>query len=411
MKKTVFYSVLLMLLASCTSDMPEPDSMSIDAQQSSRTTYSKAEVLRMANEAINGNTRAMPADAQIIPILSSQARTRSGESDTVAFVVNYPKEGGFAIISHDKRMIPILAFSETSNLDCNDSFTKNGILENIASLRIEDPNTIYKIPGKGDGPLPGTFEPRTYGPYLQFAMHQGAPYNNYMDTIFQPSNSPWPAGCVPVAAVYAMTHAKDELDYKEKKFNFKAIRNAMSKGESHSSSTPEIPITYTEAQDQLAWLLYHVGKDLKVWPSTYTSGGSVNPVTLGFLSSCCNFFEKYHYEVSPYMTYSKDKAIEYLKDNHILGISSTIVGTPGSGHSWIMDGYKVDYLLSITKDEDGNDVITDTKVEYLHCDFGHSDSEYVGYFLYDVLNSNHLIQTVKNTTAVLEMNSFWAVKI
>ena len=182
----------------------------------------------------------------------SQATTRSASLDkkavlnvtpvadaagsTAFYVINY-EGGGFMILSADKRMDPVLAYSETSTFPMNDPKGLPGGLVDwmtetkayVQDIRMKDlpltermaaawePSSINQMIALGNPQEPIGEQPidddcesesKTYGPLLMTAWHQEPDFNGLapFGSCSQLSNGRAYAGCVAVAMAQVMKY-------------------------------------------------------------------------------------------------------------------------------------------------------------------------------------------------------------
>jgi len=168
-------------------------------------------------------------------------RSRRSNDLDIYYVVNY-RPAGFAIISADRRTVPILAYSNLKNLnldqaDYNPGFKlwSNSIIDKIQQLRIkgahQDPNisTLWDrientvemdpVPNDDDWGGPGsgcTESDVTVRPFNQFVeWGQGNGYNDEcpFNNCVNPPNGRCPTGCVATAIGQIMMYYQDNPNY------------------------------------------------------------------------------------------------------------------------------------------------------------------------------------------------------
>lgn len=73
------------------------------------------EAAEIANKVLkfSPKTRNVAAEVPTFAYVMNESKTRScGISDTLAYVINYPNDGGFVIVSTDRSVYPVLGFSD-----------------------------------------------------------------------------------------------------------------------------------------------------------------------------------------------------------------------------------------------------------------------------------------------------------
>ncbi len=206
-------------------------------------------------------TRSTATVEDVYPIGFSKARTRSSESDTMAYVVDFSNGGGFAIVAADNRMAnPVLACVEQGSYEeCMDNDGLQFFMEQAEEYIMQNAELFeyYKDSVNADSlffDLDATATRATYrgtyfidygyfdsyGPLLKTAWRQGAPYNQECPkkcSKYEPKT-----GCVPLAFAQVLaywkypTHISNTymdwnlmLDNGKKTHDDKALNNSATK--------------------------------------------------------------------------------------------------------------------------------------------------------------------------------------
>ncbi|MCB2197430.1 MAG: C10 family peptidase [Bacteroidetes bacterium] len=299
---------------------------------------------------------------------SSQAQKKKIESinkitddtgETTCYVINY-ENGGFIILSADKRAYPILAFSETSFFDVDlDKFPfelsnwmenkKNKIKEirksNLPQKKeteiIWDNLDKQKAPLPGDDDDDGEVDPcqdvHTHiGPLLETTWWQLGGFNDAVSLICTGGEQA-PAGCVAVAAAQVMRYH----EYPDR-YNWS-----------------NMPNTYATAET--AALIAEIGNKVVMWYSCESSGAETENLLVVF----DHFFG---YSTPVYAPFNRSVVIGEL--NH--GRPVILRGKGTEGHTWVCDGY-----LRSTFCESGASYLS------LNMNWGWEDGDYNGFYSYD----------------------------
>lgn len=192
---------------------------------------------------------------------------------------------------------------------------------------------------------------------VQISLSQRSPWDKYV--IQEYPNCP--IGCVAVATALVMSHSKYQITYHNSTFHLKSIITAISKGPSNPliNAPKRIEdiyphfLTYEQAVDSMAKLLYWIGKDIDMSYSPNVSGA--NSYDAYDLCKSLNFSIP-----SGYATFDIKKITQYLNDNHIVYLRGYDIDGKG-GHAWISDAC---YFCVAQNDRTQ---ILDT---YIHCDWG-----------------------------------------
>lgn len=341
--KQLIYMFLFLLLVSCSSTM---DEMPLHKQTSTQFHVSEAKARLIAEDFLSkkDETRSQTKEQANVQYVFSSAKTRS-ENDTVAYVINYPDNGGFVIISSDNRINPVLAYSTTGTFSFDNEIAyQNFILPleeyisentaNVTSPWIEDEkDECVLMP-----PLVKAVNLSQWDPWDKYVIkeHPGCP-----------------VGCVAVATALVMTTSIDNLSYHGSYYHLSSIEQGIAKGPEDSSKSPKRivggglrPYPYAQAVDSMAKILYWIGKDVNM---NYTTDGS-GAVSL----DAYNLIKSLKFNITePYQTYDLIKIAKAIGKKNIVYVR-------GSGHAWIADGAEYCY-----------DQFTDTYHDvYIHCDWG-----------------------------------------
>ena len=283
--------------------------------------------------------------------------------DTLAYVVNYPEDDGFVIVSSDNHVFPVLAFSETGNFSFDNENVKENFTDRIGAYISENQDKpIQKLGSIIDIGRP-IVKPYIVEPKLRICMNQREPYSKYVDR----AHPGWPVGCVPVAMATIMSHAAHEFEYEfyGTWFYFDDILNIIEKS---NSSNPIGPVdsryTIDEATDLMAKLVYYLGIDL---PVSYekTTGGSL--ISGASSSDARALMGSLGYEVSNQLfDFDSNDVVQYLIDDHLIYIAGTKVN--GLGHAWVIDG--CEYLPFNYTDPESAETTEGFANVYFHCDWG-----------------------------------------
>lgn len=231
-------------------------------------------------------SRALEAKCDIIS-------RKANKKTPVAYIVNYPDNGGFAIVAADDRVEQVLAYNNsgsfsTDNEACMDMFV-NKIEDYVDAAtekgEVSDINayTNWKVPYEV-----------TVGPKTVTTYDQDYPYNNYFTDYDNSGNQlKGPAGCGPVAVATILTHIKDYWVYDSRDYYFNIIRAHYQGNYSGTllEDTPDGEFNYpprskSAAQDHVARLLKSLANGLKTFFNPITCLRMNSPESISqFLSS------------------------------------------------------------------------------------------------------------------------------
>lgn len=211
--KFILFLLVAVVCFSCSTDEILMPDQSTDSGIASDTHHiSQKEALAIANRILHKDTelsRSIDHTPDFEYVLNEpKSRAESTLPDTLAYVINYPDNNGFAIISSENSIFPILAFSESGQFTFENEISKVNFIDCIGKYLAENKDSgsegtggISKWPIT---PVDSFITPFFEGvkPFVRFRMDQRAPFNKYVD-IEHPG---CPVGCVAVASALVMSH-------------------------------------------------------------------------------------------------------------------------------------------------------------------------------------------------------------
>lgn len=367
----VFIAALL-LLTGCNSEQlsQEPEPISHDGNY-----ISVEEALANAEETyrnIYGQTRSTQKKLSTVEFYGGTTRSNQDSEEYGYYIVNYD-DGGFAILSADRRRLSTYAISDEGSLHLSDTIENKGLSWYINKvLRYEESGSYLPIGGGGGNippldSLPGQGPNKTEYEYFEVckplltgilkSMQQGSPFNNRCPVIGEIRSV---TGCVPLAVGTVMAFFKWPKSIDGYNFDW----NAMLTNKNHGG---------------WAQLFYLLGKreylnaEYKVSPLVATS---VNPALIA------PTMNKLGYKGAQYENFTTSKVSQDLsKGNPVLVGGQSSEG----GHRWVIDGA---HGAIITQPTFGNQTETRT-VYYLHCVWGWGNTAR-GYYAFDSTGSAYL---------------------
>ena len=324
-------------------------------------------------------------------MVSDKANRSKGISDTVAYILNYPDRGGFAIIANDNRINPIIAYSDTGYFSLGNevvgSFFTKKIATHIATI-------VDDIPRQRKIILPS---PTHLGPYVDVYVDQFAPFNKFvmdsMKTIVDELKIVLPVGCMPLATATVMLYSNidtialyDEVFYP--KFIVDGLRKPKSFGLTDNDEqvkkipfvldtiAPVLGYSYAEATNRMAKLLFYLGKYMD---TEYIYSDLNNIVSNTLPSEALLFLKNFGYtDLDGYVKYNLDEVVEYLLD-HIILVYGYKNENKDNGHAWIFDG--LTYLKGRYEDD-----------YYIHCNWGQVNGICNGYYKGEIFKISDNLQ-------------------
>ena len=353
MKKKLYLiglGITSLLIASC-SNVPDFENPDENVSDNVNTTYliSREDALKLANQAISSlekNGTRSERTAKIERIIPQSTRSTDNSSILGWYLINYGEDDGFAIISADKRISPVLAFSDKGNIQMSDTIQDKGLasyFSMLAGLSIGatgDTTISITRPGEGGGlTFEGVLIPRKgVKPLLHENVQnwrQSAPYNEY--TPFLAAIRDYPdgyqsvVGCVPLSCVMIFSYHEWPVNYYDSQGNNIGLLRSFNWSEMKKDTPTGIK--------QTARLLEIVGRK-GLLNAFYNYGG-----TGAYTSNIVNTAAKMGYkDECIYEYFDPELAYTYIDQNGPMAISAneSINGIyQNSGHCWIVDGYQL----------------------------------------------------------------------
>lgn len=332
----------------------------------------------------------------------------SEKSDSIPLYLITQNNGHSALISGDKRIPEILAFSDKQlfmektgtaldifierlpvfinraidDFECKYDSILYSIQKRRGNISLRSSAVELPITRLEEDVTPWTTV-YSYAPLLNVEWGQGYPYNQALDKILCSGSLVFPpVGCVAVSIAQIISFHKYPAVLDGNNLNWIEMTK--------TSSINSLPITY---QNQIANLMKSValGVDMQ-----FGCNGSSS-----YIANAKNFLSK--------IGYNSDNIAKYNKGNVIASIQNSrpfyIEGSSSDGrHAWVVDGvkkqdryitqYTYEYIGSNSKPSNPIDptewvlkdeTITHQEEEYVHCNYGY-EGLYDGYYLHGVFN-------------------------
>lgn len=396
MKTNYLFLLFLPVLAAGCSQVDVIDEISVSSLNDTtegydNTVISQSRAIEMAedffdNIQISRSGQRTPSEIEYV-LRQSMSRSGNDLPDTLAYIINYADNQGFAIIANSTKVKAPLAFSDTGNFSLAFEPTNENFIQRIEPYMSELNAKTDNSDDSEISVLPSII-PYLIQNKLKVYPHQSSPWDKYV-IIKHPGS---PVGCVPLAITNIMLHAKDRFSFNGETIHAKEIidaihdihrlpnltnnsensniSNAIETGNFvYPDSLPYIVwYTYDKGKDLFAKMLSDVGEEMGVSYGDYETGSSSDGMfALPMLREC-------GFDIQPVtgyflIPYDFTTAFNYIKDGYFLYLQGpNICG--GDGHGWLADGgmYTVN---SIDK----------TKIinAWIHCDWGHAGA-HDGYF-------------------------------
>lgn len=385
MKTNYLFLLFLPVLAAGCSQVDVIDEISesslIDTTEAyDNTVISQSRAIEMAedffdNIQISRSGQRTPSEIEYV-LRQSMSRSGNDLPDTLAYIINYADNQGFAIIANSTKVKAPLAFSDTGNFSLafeptNENFIRR-IEPYLSKLNVENTNSdeieIYDPPKI----IPCLIQNK-----LKVHPHQSSPWDKYV-IIKHPGS---PVGCAPLAVTNIMLHAKDSFKFNGETIYAKAIIDAIHDAHSLPGSLnndkkfetngtegfvyPDtIPIqvwyTWQKGTDLFAKMLSDVGEKMNVTYGDYSTG------TSGYGGYALPILRECGFNVLPttgtsLLSYDFMTAFNYIKEGYLLYMRGLRLEN-GKGHAWVVDGGMYTYNST-----DKSKILN----AWIHCDWGH----------------------------------------
>ncbi len=377
--KTKFSAALLplLLMGACTSSEPDLISFNETPEIDNPNFVSVEEALRSADEhfaAVFGPRTRAERKVRDVETFRSPNQTRSADDDEVFgfYIVNYDNDGGFAMLSADRRREAVYAISDEGSLHLADTIRNKGlswyINDYAATQGVITPPTppIDTItPNPGGGMPIGSIEILSKAHLSGFMsrFHQESPYNKYCLTN---EGKRAAVGCAPLAVGTIVGF----YEFPQKILGYTFYWTTMKNDSTHNGWPRLFEVLGTPSLLNASY-----GED-----ATGTAPSMIKPAlrSLGYTAVKSSSFDTDIIERS------------LAKGNPVLCSGSTIEGAKRIGHIWVIDGAYISSIITPTFDPSNPDVRTS---RYYHCVWGWGGTGN-GYFYYN--DDNRIGGTSKN---------------
>ncbi|MCM1521624.1 MAG: C10 family peptidase [Muribaculaceae bacterium] len=355
--KFIIMLIMALLATACTSD-ENPEIVNLEKPSLGLVQdMSQSRAVRIGDRFMSGLKKSRSGDYSNPEIQyvfkSDKSRSTDILPDTLAYILNYPMDKGFVVVSGVESDNPILAFSDEGSFSFENESAKENFIDKIqdySSIIIDDKPIRKDTMSISEGLWADDGCVRV-GPKLKITLYYYDPWDKFVKI----DNPGCPVGCVAIATGLIMSHCKATANLRGVVYPFPSIVEAI-----YHKQRPDGGIlrthsmfpskTYEEAEDDMAMLLYDIGKEVGM---KYTSGKSS-----AYTYKAIDLMKSMGYEVGSNHIYKKtmEELMDFIRDNYLVYVE----GHDEDGHAWVIDGgyYKLD-------------LDTDEYLDYyFHCDWG-----------------------------------------
>lgn len=397
-KKNRIYSIALVLLGtlfSCQNesideiskkqDVDKIETLLLYQEIAKRPQLSKDEALELASEVMetystrSHTVRKLKSIEYVIS--SPKTRTTYDEVDTTHYIINYADNEGFLILSGDKRVMPILGYSEKGSLDWSNIPQEIGlyaykkmlpIIEERERKEFEEElkQLQQEVDDISNHSTRGTYNQTTkiaaklihqVAPLVKVEWGQGRPYNFCAKEILDSTTNSYKKaylGCGPLSIAMVMSVYKYPKSIKGKTIDWDKFVE-MNKISYKSDST------YTEDELDVFNFLRVVADSVNAkWGLSGTS------IKVPNVPLC---FKRLGYSSASNFTYdfSSLDLVKMINEGNpvLIGGSTELDKDAVYSHMWVCDGYK-NYQISQWRN--GKQLLVRRFKRLFHCNWGWS---------------------------------------
>ncbi|MCM1356012.1 MAG: C10 family peptidase [Staphylococcus sp.] len=400
MKTLIPFLAVGLLVASCSSDaVEEPESSKLDLKTVTTMTEKRSldEAIQIANDARSllddGSKSSRASVARELDLSSgisyvTSGTSRSGDADTLLYVLNYKDNAGYAVICANRSGESLLAVTEAGHYTTAEECTNPGLTMFIdmavaysAGLPINpsnpNPNSPFEIQEVKREEI--ILDSVSVSPRVDVEWDQSGIYGKYCDNGL--------TGCSNTALGMAMSYFEYPKSIKLTYRNNEIIDLDWPNMKRHTIGTSDYCCQPNSPHDAIASLLREIGKragsEYKNSFFEYGTGTTENGIRQAALS--------FGFKLTATQSYYKQCIRYNLKDGIIIvgGFNENDMG-----HMWIADGFKymkkqmIEYVRPISSLEwtEVENVISESMLSWFNWGWNGEDN---GYFNDDVFHTQN----------------------
>lgn len=327
-------------------------------------------------DAVPAMTRAgFNSTKQIVDVkvcgVNSLTRANNGDvlPDTMAYVVNFADNEGFAVLGALPFLEPVYALTESGSFDADklnkaigEAYQQSKVHNQSTTRKISDfneleeigPDFAYELLADAMVATPrirtdttyvyGDWEPLSFiGPLVEVKWGQNYPFNSKMDslTLSDGTRLNMPVGCTVVAAAQMMSSNRHPLSAPGESASYswnkmKLVSNYQNLKNYYLNYNPDLLVLPEKAEyvDQLADVLHHIGKCFNVFLTDHNStGADLDDVVDGL-----KMLDVDYYKDARLVSLNNNMGEIYAMLNNNKPLC--VYGASGwSAHLWVIDGY------------------------------------------------------------------------
>lgn len=374
MKFNVFtFSILLSTMFFSCSQTEDLDSPTIN--KALEYELSENDVLNLINgfSGLQSSSRAaispsIKASYYLAPLSSLESRSQSGVGVRVYQVDLNTADKGFALVSGDKRMPCIIAYSEKGEL--SDTLTNKGaamMIKNAEGAFLQAVyNTDINVESRSTVVTPTGEIVASLEPVVAICWEQGVPYNALMPASSSFTSSDYggkfPTGSAVVSVAQLLSCFEPYIFQNGVYINWTELKKQRRILTSDSETVKK----------QVATLMRYIADGIKVMYHEYSE-------TSASINNIISFLKGMDFSINSGESMNASVIINSLNRYPVSPVLVTGSDSYGSSHCWILDGYQ--------KRKNGSQMYI-----YIHAHFGWGDMS-DGYYLVNIDNKNMSFDT------------------
>ena len=383
MKKLFAMLAVILVMIGCQKEEIEKPDLGARALSNRITPY---EAIDFAINALYDDvTRGYNAPRATVSVYGTE-QTRSGESvDSMFYFVNFENNGGYAIVSTDRRAGDVIAFSRSGNVD-PDSIEDGSAMDMVMTLAGDhyldevDPDDVRdsivpivpndyldypKVVSVGDWT---TYNEQS--PLVEMEWHQGPPFN-YRSPFIEGEQAP--AGCLTIALAHIMSYYQYPESHNGIDFRWGLLLQ----------TNPFVTMT-EDYMNHMAEFIADIGQTIEIdygkrYSKANMSQAKAAAEDMGYYASPISTALVPKQPIHIYCVGAKEQGSQNVDEN----------GEP-IGHAFVVDGYITERRATTYIDYDitlSNYYYYDTYESrcHLHCNWGMGLDPAPEYCIYEVI--------------------------
>lgn len=383
MKKILIALAICAVFVGCQKEEVEKSNLGVRALSNRITPY---EAIDFAVDAVyNDATRGYDAPRATVSVYGME-QTRSGESvDSMFYFVNFENNGGYAIVSTDRRAGDVVAFSRSGNVDPDsiedgsamdmvmtlagdhylDEVNPGDVTDSIVPIVPNDYLDYPKVVSVGDWT---TQYEQT--PLVEMEWHQGPPFNYQSPYV---NGVQAPAGCLTIALAHIMSYYQYPESHNDIDYRWGLLLQ----------TDPFVTMT-EDYMNHMAEFIADIGQTIGIeyteeLGKAYMTQAKAAAEEMGYYASSISSTLVPKQPIHMYCVGAKEQGTQNVDENG-----------EKIGHAFVVDGYRTERRATTYIDYDitlSNYYYYDTYESrcYLHCNWGMGLDPAPEYCIYEVI--------------------------